>query len=148
MSLAKIPAILVDLDGTLANVNERRKDFLVKKDWDSFYSRIEEDLLNVWCKEIIDKFKTEYRIIILTGRNETYRSQTMNWLSVNDVFFNDIYFRSSNDFRQDDLVKKELYEKFVGNKYKVLFVVDDRASVVKMWRSLGLICLQCDEGNF
>ncbi len=148
MSLLQIPSVLIDLDGTLANVNERRKDFIVKKDWDAFYSRIEEDVLNVWCKEIIERFKTEYKIIILTGRNEKYRSQTLSWLRINGISYDEIHFRGEKDFRQDDIVKKELYEKFIADKYEVLFVVDDRASVVKMWRSIGLTCLQCDEGNF
>lgn len=148
MSTEKIPAILIDLDGTLANVSERRGEFLKTKDWDSFYSKISEDILNVWCFQIIEKFKAEYKVLLVTGRRESYRVETLNWLKRNNVSFDGIYFRGKDDFRQDDIVKKEIYQKHIVSSFDVLFVVDDRISVVKMWRSLGLVCLQCDEGNF
>lgn len=148
MSSGKTPAILIDVDGTLANVNERRRDFLKTKDWESFYSKISEDVLNVWCLKIIEKFRTEYKVFLVTGRRETYRKQTLDWLQLNDVFFDDIFFRSKDDYRSDDVVKKEIYQKNIAGSFDVLFVVDDRVSVVKMWRGLGLVCLQCDEGNF
>ena len=31
---------------------------------------------------------------------------------------------------------------------EILFVLDDRSQVVKMWRELGLTCLQVADGNF
>lgn len=148
MERRKTPAILIDVDGTLANVNERRKDFLKTKDWDSFHSRIGEDILNVWCLEIIEKFRAEYKVLLVTGRRETYRKETFDWLQLNHVFFDDIFFRSEDDYRSDDIIKEEIYQKCIADSFDILFVVDDRVSVVKMWRSLGLVCLQCDEGNF
>ena len=32
--------------------------------------------------------------------------------------------------------------------FRPLFAVEDRNSVVKMWRDLGLTCMQVAEGNF
>jgi hypothetical protein len=34
------------------------------------------------------------------------------------------------------------------DKSKILFVVEDRNRVVEMWRSEGLVCLQCAPGEF
>jgi len=31
---------------------------------------------------------------------------------------------------------------------RVLFIVEDRSSVVDMWRAQGLVCLQCAPGEF
>ncbi len=141
-------AILIDLDGTLANISHRRERFLQDNNWSEFYSKIPHDTLNLWCKVIIDKFQNDYKIILLTGRKSSYEKETLDWLRKNQVSYDELYFRDAEDFRKDDVVKKEIYEKYIHNKYKVLFVVDDRQSVVKMWRSIGLTCLQCDEGNF
>lgn len=142
------PAILVDIDGTLANIDERRIEFLKKRDWDSFYSKIHEDQLNVWCHQIIEKFREDHKIVLVTGRRQTYENETLNWLRKCNVFFDNIFFRSGDDFRSDDIVKMEIFENHIRNSFEVLFVVDDRSSVVKMWRSLGLVCLQCDVGDF
>ncbi|WP_450097536.1 phosphatase domain-containing protein [Spongiactinospora rosea] len=46
----------------------------------------------------------------------------------------------------DTEVKREMYERhFVG---RVFGVIDDRASVVAMWRSLDLTVVQVAEGAF
>lgn len=56
--------------------------------------------------------------------------------------------RPAGDYRPDQIVKRELYEAHIAGQYDVLFCVDDRNSVVAMWRELGLTCLQCAEGDF
>jgi hypothetical protein len=56
--------------------------------------------------------------------------------------------RKLNDNRPDDIIKKELYDQYIKGKYFVKFVLDDRDSVVRMWRNEGLLCLQVYYGNF
>ena len=62
--------------------------------------------------------------------------------------FDDLYMRLPNDLRKDSIVKQEIYEMCIKDKYNVLFVLDDRDQVVNMWREQGLKCLQVAEGNF
>ncbi len=54
--------------------------------------------------------------------------------------------RKDNDRRSDTEVKRELLATL--DKSKILFVVEDRSRVVEMWRSEGLVCLQCAPGEF
>lgn len=146
--MEKKNAIIVDIDGTLANNQERRLLLEETKNWDVFNSSVERDFLNVWCNEVINKFKSTHKIILVTGRREICKSDTLLWLKQHQVDFDDIYFRGAEDFRKDEIVKEEIYNNFIKEKYNILFVIDDRANVVKMWRSLGLVCLQCDFGEF
>ncbi|MFL2801403.1 MAG: hypothetical protein ACJ0DD_01390 [Paracoccaceae bacterium] len=53
-----------------------------------------------------------------------------------------------NYFRPDPEVKSDLYDQMIIDGFKPIIVFDDRASVVNMWRSRGLRCLQCAPGNF
>ena len=144
----KKKCLIIDLDGTLADITSRREELSIKKDWDSFFLQISGDLLNLWCKEIINKFKSEFSILLVTGRPRNYEALTINWLKKNDVNFDSIFFRGAGDFRSDDIVKREIYHNHIKPHYEVLFVVDDRQKVVDMWRSEGLVCLQCDKGDF
>lgn len=143
-------AILVDLDGTLTNVDHRV--YHVKKDeidWRAFSDGMGNDTLNVWCFEIIAAMADRgYKIIFVTGRSESYRNHTESWLSKHQVSYDKLYMRKSKDRREDSEIKKEIYHQFIEESYNTLFVIDDRLSVVKMWRDLGLICLQCDWGDF
>lgn len=141
-------AIIVDLDGTLANNRERRKLLDEDSDWESFNARVLEDQLNEWCKELILSFKDNFRILLVTGRREICKEDTLLWLKNHEIPYDFIFFRGKSDFRPDSVVKLEIFEKHIRQSFDILFVVDDRNSVVKMWRGLGLTCLQCDVGDF
>ena len=145
-------AIIVDLDGTLANV-EHRVHFVQcekeKKDWKSFNAAMEKDSLHLWCKELIDAIRDkDYLVLFVTGRGDDYREKTQKWLKDHQVIYDELFMRRAQDFRSDHIIKGEIYEELIAPLYEILFVVDDRQSVVKMWRDKGLVCLQCDWGDF
>lgn len=148
MTEDKIPAIIVDLDGTLANC-DHRLHHLKNKNWGSFYAFAKNDSINVWCKDIVNSIwdKHCWTIIIVTGRPESIRHSTADWL-ISHRIPGVLYMRSDNDRREDFIVKREIYEKRIKENYDVRFVLEDRKQVVDMWRSLGLVCLQCAPGEF
>ena len=134
-------AILCDLDGTLAILHDR-SPFDAK--------RCETDLLNIPVAEIIKTYHEKgVKIILMSGRENNAKIQTMNWLSYNKIPYNALYMRASGDMRKDAIVKKELYEKYIKGQFFVQFVLDDRNQVVDLWRlELGLPCLQVNYGDF
>ena len=143
-------AILVDLDGTLANVDHRvhhvEKD---DPDYKAFHDKMGEDKLNQWCAQLISAMQNErYAIHFVTGREEIYREHTEKWLKEHGISFDLLLMRKEGDESTDEDIKESLYNEFIKDQFQVLFVVDDRLSVVKMWRRIGLVCLQCDWGDF
>lgn len=145
----KPKAVIIDLDGTLADIRVRLKHLSGnKKDWKSFNKTIETDELHEWCREIILRFSTDHKIIIVSGRTDDLKKETEAWLKKYDVPYHYIFMRKSNDFRPDNLIKLEIYEKEIRDKFKVIFVLDDRQKVVDMWRAEGLVVLQCAPGDF
>ena len=143
-------AILVDLDGTLCNVDHRihfiRSE---KKDWHQFHSQCENDDIEIWCQKLIQSMgQSGYQVLIMTGRDEPYRESTESWLNKHKINWHSLYMRPDKDYRPDHIVKWELYQKHIESHFDVLFVVEDRKSVVEMWREKGLRCLQCAPGDF
>jgi FMN phosphatase YigB (HAD superfamily) len=141
--------IIVDLDGTLCNADHRRH-FVEseKKDWNGFYENMTHDEPNEWCLEIMDRFKAS-EIVFVTGRPEKYRDITKAWLTKKCGYgTRPLFMRKNNDFRPDFMIKTEIYKEHIEPEYQVMFCVDDRKQVVDAWRELGLICLQCADGNF
>ena len=56
--------------------------------------------------------------------------------------------RADNDYRHDDIVKKELLDQIVvdfGKKPDIVF--DDRPRVVKMWRAKGVFVADVYKGT-
>ena len=139
----KYNAIVVDIDGTLAHMNDRSP-----YDW----SKVGEDSLDDTIAELIRSQK-EYHagfkeVILLSGRDGSSRELTEKWLSDHSVDYDQLFMRAPGDQRKDDLVKYELFIEHILPNYYVEFVLDDRDQVVKMWREIGLKCFQVAEGNF
>ena len=143
----KIPAIILDCDGTIMNIWHRRKDF-DKKKFKEFMSKMHLDTPNEFCTRIIDKFKNDHSILLVTGRNEEYREVTEQWLNKYDIYYDRLLMRQDNDHTKDSEVKTLIYNEILKDTYEVLFVIDDRQQVVNAWRELGLVCLQCDVGDY
>jgi len=93
--------------------------------------------------------KDGYKIIILSGRLETTKDATLNWLKNNSVEFDLIKMRNNTPTGKyiSDVELKENWLKEIG-KENVLCVYDDRTKLVEMWRRNGLTCYQVAEGNF
>ncbi len=146
----KQKAIIVDLDGTLCDVNHR-VHFVEQepKDWRSFHTSLVHDPVNPWCLDLIIAMKKEgVETVLLTGRPEYHRAATESWLAENKVPYAKLIMRKIGDKRGDEITKWEFYEQEIAPLYQVLFVVEDRLRVVKMWREKGIVCLQCDWGDF
>ena len=127
-------AIQIDIDGCLAFGHfgdiGRRKPY----DWD----RVGEDDPNPQVVNLVRKYYPTHHVILLSGRDSICRSQTEQWLDKNEIPYHKLYMRAEGDARKDTVVKKELFEEHIRNNYQVQFVVDDRPSVCRLWRSLGL----------
>jgi predicted kinase len=135
------PVIICDIDGTLAIINDRSP-------FDA--SKCEQDLINTPIAEIVKTYhQLGVKIILMSGRDENFRSPTTNWLSYNKIPYDELFMRKAGDQRKDSIVKKELFEAEIRGKYFVKFVLDDRNQVVDLWRlDLGLPCLQVNYGDF
>lgn len=130
-------AILVDIDGTLAHIDGDNP----RNPYDA--SRAMEDVLDDAVSVVASMcYKHGYRVIILTGRHSGHLQVTKDWLAKNGVNYDEIYCRDEGDKRPDYIVKQELFDKHIRGKYNIKFVIDDRPSVCRMWRSLGLKVLQ------
>ena len=148
--MSKHKAVIVDLDGTLCDVEHRVHHVKSKpKNWDAFNQALDQDQPYFWCIELIAAMKSYgYKIYFVTGRGENYRKMTVDWLIQYNVSYDELHMRKNQDFREDSEVKEEIYINEIEKIAQVLFVVDDRKSVVERWRKLGLTCLQCAEGDF
>lgn len=145
--------VIFDIDGTLSDP-EHRLHFVerptgVKKDWDSFRVAADEDtVIQPVATVLRSLFKMGHDIILCTGRMETERALTEVWCLNHRIFYNALYMRAAGDFRDDSIVKGELLDRMRLEGYDPKMVFDDRARVVALWRSRGLICAQVAEGDF
>ncbi len=143
--------VIFDLDGTLADLGARVHHVRGEtQDWNAFYGALSQDTPIAPVIALYRKLwdHTDYDIVILTGRPERYRHETLAWLARHDIPVKRLLMRQDGDDRHDDVVKEDVLREIQAQGQDVAFVVEDRNSVVAMWRRNGVLCLQCAEGNF
>lgn len=126
-------AWIVDIDGTLALMGDRGPF-----EW----HRVGEDLPNLAVLDIVKSLRhSGWKIIVFSGRDSVCRFDTIKWLNRHGVMFDRLLMRAKGDQRRDAIVKRELLNAVTGD-VRVVGVLDDRPSVCRMWREIGLAVLQ------
>ena len=136
----RTPCIIIDLDGTAALHRNR-----LPYDW----NKLSSDEFDPRMLQIIYKFHlSAIKIIFLTGRPNSVRDETEKWIRKHIWSDFNLIMRPTNDNRSGDVVKKELWEKYVEPNYNTLCVFEDSNKCVKMWRDLGLLTCQVANGDY
>lgn len=134
------PAVVFDIDGTLALMGKRGPF-----DW----NKVDRDEVNEIVAEQVAFHKSKgRRIIIVSGRDEECRKMTEEWLDFYGIVYDDFFMRPAGDFRKDTLVKKEIYNQRIINRFNLLAVYDDRLQVLDMWYDVGIFTFNVNQGNF
>ena len=88
-------------------------------------------------------------IIVCTGRNESFKEVTQQWFEDRGLlkYVKYFYFRKDKDFRPDWIVKEEMWRE-IDKQYNIEMLYEDRNSVVRRARALGLKVAQVKYGNY
>lgn len=146
--VTKQKAIICDIDGTLARMTNRGPfdEHLVKND----------ELIEPVAHMVEQAALSGLAIVFMSGRTDGCREDTwdwlvekMPWLTDFDVW-SELHMRRSVEDRgrPDDDVKYDMFYREVAHRFNVMYVIDDRDKVVKMWRAIGLTCAQVAYGDF
>ena len=133
-------AIIVDLDGTLADSSHRPH-------YGPSEAQILADKVIPHVARIVNMFYDHFHIVIfVTARGETEGElqATSQWITyhlgllpnVDERAF--LFSRNVGDGRRDSEVKLEIFNEHIRGKYNVELVLDDRPAVCRMWQELGL----------
>ena len=164
MSPRITPAYIFDIDGTLADITHRIhfiRNPEGKKDWVAFKHFVFADKP---IKHMVDLCRTLYwasrryydedgrlpwDVVLMSGRNEHQRDDTIKWLAeVACLPTMPLYMRKDEDYRADDIIKRELLSEVRADGYAPIMAFDDRDRVVAMWRANDVPCAQVAPGDF
>jgi uncharacterized HAD superfamily protein len=147
--LRKRDCFCFDLDGTLCNVNHRRQYVATKpRNWDAWNKGLINDVPNVAVQKVFQALRNDQDVdmIIVSGRSDDYKEQTVKWLTDNEIFYDEIYMRKYKDHRDDAVVKGEIADE-IEKTHNILGVFDDRQRVVNMWIERGIWVFDVGQGK-
>lgn len=145
--------IICDIDGVIADcthrfhyIKDEKGNKLPNPDWNKFYSEVDKDEP---IKNIIYLVRSIYynfnKIIFLTGRNESCRQKTSDWLFKNVfITYECLLMRKEHDYRPYTQVKPDLLKKYLAENptTEIVFILEDQDDMVEKWKELGYTVLQ------
>jgi predicted kinase len=138
-------AVIFDIDGTLADLTHRLHHIQNgSRNWDGFFAECGNDTVIEPIRDLAVLIARQgWKIILVSGRSDKVQEETKDWLGRSGVPYSELHMRPHGDYRQDFIIKSEILDRLNAEGNEIAFVVDDRPSVVAMWRERGLTCLQC-----
>jgi len=145
--------VVVDVDGTLAEFNPKKVESWVLgeiKQWDAFFDYMRDALPVTNIVKLVRSLAEKGEVIIIcSGRPESHKQHTLDWLDKHCIPYDGIYLRSKGkDADCDAVVKKQLLTEIQKDGYSPWLILDDRRHVVNFWRDAGFTCLQVAPGDF
>lgn len=143
--------VICDLDGTLCDIQHRlhhvRKPEGERKDWKAFFSEIQNDSVRYDVLAMLAGYVGNgYEIFFVSARPDNYREETEEWLGTM-VPYEALFMRRADDKRPDTDVKKDIFDMYFKDPSGIQAVIDDRPSVIRMWRELGLNVVDVGKGE-
>ena len=145
-------AVIFDLDGTIFDPSHRLHHLDGEKDWKAFHDAMDEDPT---IEAVAELARILHRasvagcgidaVLLVTARHDDpkYRRMTEEALQLHDIPYHRLYMRANDDTRPDHVVKAEILERILDEGYEPMLAVDDRPSIIAMWRAHGITALQC-----
>jgi tRNA uridine 5-carbamoylmethylation protein Kti12 len=134
-------AVMVDIDGTVALMVGRSP-------YDE--NRVHEDRANhAVISAVRAMHAAGHAVVFCSGRTAACRDATEKWLAEHvAVPYEALHMRAVGDMRRDSVVKLEIFDREIRDRWHVVAVFDDRRQVVEAWRSIGLTVFQVAPGDF
>lgn len=132
--------VICDIDGTVA-LNDGHRGH-------HDYDKVIDDKPKAKVIELVQLLATQFPIVFISGRQDGCRSETELWLKEHVGVDFELYMRKEGDKRPDYVVKSEIFDEHLRDHVSIHLVLEDRDQVVRLWRDIGLTCLQVDYGDF
>jgi len=137
--------VIVDVDGTLANVDHCRHhvvkshpDYPGKRDFDKFHLMASKSPVIEHVRDMVNDLYVSHKVVILTARKEAWRYETATWLLFNNVNFDQLIMRKQRDGRKPDQVKQDVVMDLRSQGLNPVMAIDDSPYNIAMFESLGL----------
>lgn len=140
-------AMIVDVDGTLADVSSIRHYIVpptpIPKNWFKDFNSFHAESVNVPVNHAVkDQALIAHmmgtKIIIVTARRHMYRHQTAWFLALHGIPSDALYMRGDKDGRPDYEVKKDILDNIRKRGYDVIHAIDDNDKVIALWQEEGI----------
>ena len=135
-------AVIFDLDGTLADVDEFLHHLVHRpdspRDWQGFHTEVGKAKVKLDVLSMLHLYQHRgVYTILLTSRNVEWQEETMGWLKKNNITYDVLMMRSKGDRRSAPEFKEDRFKK-ISQDFNIVRVFDDHPGVCGVAEELGI----------
>lgn len=128
---------IVDIDGVLADATHREHHLAGRpKDWTAFFAAVDGDAPMPSGIGRVVELAQEHGVVLLTGRPESCRASTLEWLGRFEVPFAELVMRPEEDHRPAYVFKAQVV-RGRWSPAEVSLILDDDPRVVEALQHQG-----------
>jgi hypothetical protein len=129
---------VIDIDGVLADASHRQHHLDKRpRDWAAFFAEVGADApIERGRARLTSLSDDDHTIVLLSGRPESTRADTQDWLVRQGIPVSEVILRSDRDRRKAADFKAEAIGA-IGMPDEVAVVIDDDLAVVERLAGLG-----------
>lgn len=125
-----------------------------KPDWKSFHESCDKDLpiepvVEMWNNYEVSAAIGRADLVIWSGRCESVRSKTEEWIDQNLVILNlsnlTLKMRPVGDNTPDDQLKEKLLDEAISQGKTIEFVFESQPKSIDMWRRRGIFVFDVNQ---
>ncbi len=141
---ADTPLAIVDIDGVLADVRHRVHYVAQRpKDWTRFFAAATHDEAHPEGLAVVAKLADDHEVVLLTGRPEHLRTDTVEWLRRHGLHELRLHMRPGGNRGPSARFKVQELRRIAGRR-RVAIVIDDDALVIAAMRAAGYPTMLAD----
>lgn len=143
--------VFIDLDGTLCDTRHRLH--LVEKHliggevpdeeamWARYAAACPNDGVVESVKTFMELLYNESYLYLTSGRTESAREATEDWLDANDIYYDELWMRPVGNRMSNGALKGSWVQKARDEGHDVVLAIDDYHNAVRDYAKLGVPCL-------
>ncbi len=116
-------------------------------DWQAFYEACDKDSMIIPVSEVYQRLWCQidyyYDFEIWSGRCESVRKKTENWLEKHDFTYSKLKMRPIGDNTPDDHLKEKWLNENISQGIEIEYVFDDCPTDIRMWQRRGIFFFNC-----
>jgi hypothetical protein len=143
------PAVVFDLDGVLSDASGRQH-FLdqERRDWVGFFEACGDDPVVEEVGRLLELLDPSLAVVLLTGRPQRVRPQTLAWLQRYQVRWDLLVMRAHGDFGPVDVFKQAVVEDLRGYGFDIRLAFEDDPTNHAMYVAAGIPCVYIHSGYY
>ncbi len=146
--------VICGLDGVLALLEHRLHHLYNEqgeRDWSAFHAACDEDMANLDLIARLNRARDQgSRVILISGRSEAVRPQTLAWLERWHIGYDALWLRPARDFRPADEYKAAIIQQhYPGQGIRRVYESARRLEVARWCEAQGIPCtlVGSNQGN-